>query len=36
MTINGELENGKKSKSGLLILLFHNKWNWKNLGAASV
>lgn len=33
----GNLKTGKKKKkSVLLILLFHNKWNWKNFRTASV
>lgn len=40
MTINGELENGgggdPTNKPVLLILLFHSKWNWKNLGTVSI
>lgn len=31
----GNLEK-KKKKSVLLILLFHSKWNWKNLRTANV
>lgn len=36
MTTNGELGKKNNNKSVLLILLFHSKWNWKNLRTANV